>query len=122
MIDRPKVIYVDDEEINLMLFREMFKNDFQIHTTTSPPDAIAYLKANRVDFILTDQLMPEMTGVEFLKELDADKTASSSKRVMISGYTQEGDIKEALENHLIDRFVPKPFTYNGLKEIIQAIT
>ena len=121
MEDKPKVIYVDDEEINLMLFREMFKNDFQIHTTSSPPDAILYLKSNFVDFILTDQLMPEMTGVEFLKELEAENTAADSKRVMISGYTQEGAIKEAIENKLIDRFVSKPFTYDGIKQIMSEI-
>lgn len=121
MEDRPKVIYVDDEEINLMLFREMFKNDFQIHTTSSPPDAIVYLKSNNVDFILTDQLMPEMTGVEFLRKLEADNTASNSKRVMISGYSQEGVIKEAIENKLIDKFVSKPFTYDDIKQIINEI-
>lgn len=111
---KPNLIYLDDEEINLMFFREMFKNDFEIYTTTSPFDAIDYLKEHNVRFVLTDQLMPEMTGVEFLKELREKETATESKKVMISGYAKEGEISEAIETKLIDEFVSKPWSYDGI--------
>ena len=111
---KPSLIYLDDEEINLMFFREMFKNDFEIFTTSSPFDAIAYLKENEVTFVLTDQLMPEMTGVEFLKELRKENMAADSKKVMISGYAKEGEVGEAIETKLIDEFVSKPWSYEGV--------
>ena len=48
--ERLSLIYLDDEEINLILFKEMFKRDFDIYTTTSPHEAIDYVSKNEVDF------------------------------------------------------------------------
>ena len=119
--ERLSLIYLDDEEINLILFKEMFKKDFDIYTTTSPHEAIDYVSRNEVDFVLTDQLMPVMTGVEFLKELDGIQVPSNPKRIIISGYTKEGEVNEALEKKLIDRFVSKPWSYDKLKDLLLTI-
>lgn len=115
---KPSLIYLDDEEINLILFREMFKRDFEIFTTTSPHDAIDYVKNNELDYILTDQLMPIMTGVEFLKSLREEGVSADTMKVIISGFTQEGEVDEALETKLIDSFVSKPWSYQSLKELL----
>ncbi|MEQ9467450.1 MAG: response regulator [Ekhidna sp.] len=118
---KPAVIYLDDEEINLLLFREMFKKDFEVFTTTYPEEALEYLKSHDVEFVFTDQRMPIMTGVAFLKELEEMKITTSPKKVMISGYAAEGEVSEALERNLIDRFVDKPWTYEGIKNVISTI-
>ena len=119
--EKLSLIYLDDEEINLILFKEMFKKDFQIFTTTSPHEAIEYVSNNAIDFVLTDQLMPVMTGVEFLKELEEKEVPSNPKRIIISGYTKEGEVNEALEKKLIDRFVSKPWSYDKLKDLLLTI-
>lgn len=119
--NKPLVIYLDDEEINLLLFKEMFKKDFDVFTTTYPEEALEYLKSNDVDYVFTDQRMPIMTGVEFLRELEDMEGVAAPKKVMISGYAAEGEVSEAIEQNLIDRFVDKPWTYQGLKEVISAI-
>lgn len=119
--NKPAVIYLDDEEINLLLFKEMFKKDFDVFTTTYPEEALEYLKNHDVEFVFTDQRMPIMTGVEFLRELEDMKITTAPKKVMISGYAAEGEVSEAIEQNLIDRFVDKPWTYHGLKELISAI-
>ena len=116
---KPTLIYIDDEDINLMLFREMFKKDFDIWTTTSGVEALDYLKGKPTDFVVTDQLMPVMTGVQFLKKLREDlPDFAPKKKVMISGYTKEGEVSEALDNNLIDHFVTKPWKYEKLKELL----
>ncbi|MEM6641899.1 MAG: response regulator [Bacteroidota bacterium] len=115
------LIYLDDEEINLILFKEMFKKDFDIHTTTSPHDAIDYVINNDLDFILTDQLMPVMTGVEFLRELQTKEYPSNPKKIIISGYTKEGEVSEAIEQQMIDKFVSKPWSYDKLKDLLLTI-
>lgn len=119
--ERLSLIYLDDEEINLILFKEMFKRDFDIHTTTNPHEAIEYVRNNDVDFVLTDQLMPVMTGVEFLRELEGIQVPSNPKKIIISGYTREGEVNEALERKLIDRFVSKPWNYDKLKDLLLTI-
>ncbi|GAB4231245.1 MAG: hypothetical protein Tsb0034_03450 [Ekhidna sp.] len=120
--ERLSLIYLDDEEINLILFKEMFKKDFDIYTTTSPHEAIEYVTNHEIDFILTDQLMPVMTGVEFLRELEGIEFPSAgAKKIIISGYTKEGEVSEALERKLIDRFVSKPWSYDKLKDLLLTI-
>lgn len=115
---KPSLIYLDDEEINLILFKEMFKRDFDIFTTTNPDKAIDHVKQNHPNYVLTDQLMPIMTGVEFLKELRNQEISSDSMKVIISGFTQEGEVDEALETKLIDHFVSKPWSYQNLKDLL----
>lgn len=95
----------------------MFRKDFDIYTTTSATEALAYIQEHGVDLVVTDQLMPAMTGVEFLKLL-VESIEVPPKRVMVSGYTQEGEVTMALESNLLDTFVKKPWTYDGLKSIL----
>ncbi len=119
--EKLSLIYLDDEEINLILFKEMFKKDFDIYTTTSPHEAIDYVVNNEIDFILTDQLMPVMTGVEFLLELEEMEFPANPKKIIISGYTKEGEVSEAIERKLIDKFVSKPWSYDKLKDLLLTI-
>lgn len=120
MGEKPTLIYLDDEEINLILFKEMFKRDFEVFTTTSPEAAIEFVENNEVPYVLTDQMMPVMTGVQFLRELDQRQIRPVPKRVMISGYAKADEVSEAMEQQLIDRFVDKPWTYDFLKDAILA--
>lgn len=120
-VNKPAVIYLDDEEINLLLFKEMFKRDFEVFTTTYPEEALEYLRSHDVEFVFTDQRMPLMTGVEFLKELEGMQITAAPKKVMISGYAAEGEVSEAIEGNLIDRFIDKPWTYDGVKMAISTI-
>jgi CheY-like chemotaxis protein len=59
-----------------------------------------------------------MTGVEFLEELLNLKLDNLPKRIMTSGYSQEGEVNNAIEKGLLDIFISKPWTYDGLKEAI----
>lgn len=118
---KQRIIYLDDEEINLLLFKEMFKGDYDIYTTTSPDEAYRYLSANEVDYIFTDQMMPNKTGVEFLRDLASVEVKSEPKKVMVSGYTQEGEVSEALDQKLIDLFISKPWTYDYVKNQLSTI-
>lgn len=115
---KPSLLYLDDEEINLLLFKEMFKRDFEVFTTSSPHDAIDHVSSNPVDYILTDQLMPIMTGVQFLEKLTEIELPSDPMKIIISGFTQEGDVDRALKTNLIHHFVSKPWSYQNLKELL----
>lgn len=115
-----KLIYLDDEEINLMFFREMFKNDYSIYTTSSPDEALDYLSQNEVDYVLTDQLMPEMTGVEFLKALKEKEIAIDTPKIMVSGYAKAGEVKEAIESNLINKFISKPWSYESITTVLAS--
>ena len=119
---KPSVIYVDDEKINLFLFKEMFKNDYEIHTVESAVEALTYLKDHKVDLVVTDHMMPVMTGLDFLKKLQEKYPANYPKRVMLSGFIKENEVEKALQDHIMHRFVKKPWTYDKLKPILLEVT
>ncbi len=116
---KKKVVYVDDEPVNLMIFERMFQNDFDVKTFSTAKDALKYLKGNQVDLIATDQRMSGMTGVEFLGEVKKILPTSPPGRIMISGYSQDEYVQEAFDHYLLNDFVRKPWHYEALKEVME---
>lgn len=64
--DKISILYVDDEENNLISFKATFRLKYKVYTATSGAEAIEILEKNLIHVIITDQRMPNMTGVEFL--------------------------------------------------------
>ena len=69
MREKIRILYVDDEVRNVTSFKRSFRRVYDIDTATSAREGIELLKTNTYEIILTDQRMPEMTGVEFLTEI-----------------------------------------------------
>lgn len=112
------VLYVDDEELNLTVFRCTFRRDFNIITSLSPVKALEMLEQQKVDVIITDQKMPEMTGVQFLKVVNDRFPGVPPGRIIISGYSSNAEIDEAFSRYRLYRFITKPWNGDQLKKII----
>ena len=63
------LLYVDDEESNLRIFRMAFKRHYNVLTASGGDEAIQMLRENDIQCIITDQKMPEMTGTELLEKV-----------------------------------------------------
>ncbi len=103
------ILYVDDEESNLRIFRRAFKRDYLLFTALSGEEAIQILEENasQIQLIITDQKMPQMTGVEFLEAIlpkHEDKI-----RMILTGYSDISDIMHALNHCGIFRYMVKPW-------------
>ena len=113
-----KILYVDDEESNLRIFKDTFRRDFEVQIAISAFKALEILEQGLVDVVITDQRMPEMTGVELLGEINKRFSDIPPNRLIISGYSEDNDIKKAFEEYRLSKFIPKPWNYEELKEII----
>ncbi len=118
MKTRYKILYVDDEISNLRIFKDTFRRDFEIITVSSAFEALELLQHTQVDVVITDQRMPEMTGVELLKEITERYDDIPPNRLIISGYSKPEDIQEAFDNYKLSKFIQKPWKYDELKQII----
>lgn len=119
MTDRKyTVLYIDDEESNLRIFKNTFRRDFNVYLANSAELALKMLKENKVDVLITDQRMPKMTGVELLKEVKKQYPDIPPNRLMVSGYAAPGDIDDAFNKYDLYRFISKPWNEEELKEII----
>ena len=115
MTEKVKILYVDDEEINLRIFKDAFRRDFEIFLAISGYEALEILEKTTVDVIITDQRMP---GMKLLKEIYSRFPQIPPERLILSGYAKNEDIADAFKNYKLSRFIQKPWNYNELKEII----
>lgn len=105
---RGTLLLVDDEENILSSLRRLLRRDgYTILTATGGQAALELLASNPVDVIISDQRMPGMTGVEFLrkaKDMDPD-----SVRLMLSGYSDLQSVTDAINEGAIYKFLSKPW-------------
>ncbi len=111
------VLYVDDEENNLVSFKATFRLKYKVYTAISGTEAIEIVKKNPIDIIITDQRMPEMTGVEFLEEII--KINPEPMRILLTGYTDMGAVVDAVNKGKIFHYLNKPWSEAELDETIQ---
>jgi two-component system, chemotaxis family, chemotaxis protein CheY len=79
--------------------------------------ALSVLKSDNIDFIISDWIMPEMTGIEFLKACKADEVIKNIPFVMVTAEAQKDSVLEAIKAG-VDNYIVKPFTPEKLKDVI----
>lgn len=116
--DLPRVLYVDDEAINLELLQLTFMNEFQIVTAKSADAGLKLLELNpEIHVIISDLKMPVMNGLDFIKEV---KSRSPEKICMLlTGYLESEVILEGFNKELIFRYLMKPWDKRELEETIR---
>ncbi len=64
--EKINILYVDDEPANLRSFKSVFRREFNIKIAESAVEAKEILQEHTFHIIITDQIMPHTTGIEFL--------------------------------------------------------
>lgn len=112
------ILYIDDEQSNLRVFKNTFRRDFTIYLASSAANGIEVLKENKIDVIITDQRMPGKTGLELLRELHEMFPHIPPHRLMVSGYAAPADIDSAFREYGLFQFISKPWEADSLKQVI----
>lgn len=112
-MEKTKILYLDDEENNLIAFKALFRREFDVFTTTSPQEAVAYLNDHEVAIILSDQKMPGLSGVEFFELTLAD--FPNAVRIIVTGYADIEAVIDAINRGQVYRYVAKPWNENDLR-------
>jgi two-component system, response regulator, stage 0 sporulation protein F len=119
MEKRIKILYVDDEPINLLLFKCMFENKYDIETAESGMkglEILNHIPAIRV--VISDMRMPQMDGIQFISK--AKVLHPEIYFYMLSGYDITSDIQASLSNGLILKYFQKPFKMEEIDFTIEA--
>lgn len=111
------VLYVDDEENNLVSFKATFRIKYKVLTAISGDEAMEILSKNKVEIIVTDQRMPNMTGVEFLERVLVKYP--ETMRILLTGYTDTAAVIDAINKGKIFHYLTKPWDENELDMTIQ---
>jgi len=67
--NRFQILYVDDEEHNLISFAATFRKEYKVYTATTGEEGLRMMRENDIKLVITDQRMPEMTGIQFLEKI-----------------------------------------------------
>jgi response regulator RpfG family c-di-GMP phosphodiesterase len=118
MTDRKiQVLYVDDEENNLFSFKAAFRLKYKIFTAIGGQQAIEILGENpHIEVIITDQRMPNMTGVEFLESILHQYP--DPIRILLTGYADMGAVIDAVNKGKIYHYLSKPWNEEELDMVI----
>ncbi len=108
-----KVLFVDDEVNIQKLFIANFNNEFDIQTASNGKEGLELARRQEFDIVVSDQRMPLLTGIEFLKELRAINP--HQERIILTGYTEYDVVVRAINECGIYHFFTKPWDYNALK-------
>jgi len=111
------ILYVDDEENNLVSFKATFRLKYNVYTALSGQEALKILEEHTIHVIITDQRMPNMTGVEFLEHV-LDKHIDPV-RILLTGYTDMSTLVEAVNKGQIFHYLTKPWSEEELEQTIE---
>ncbi len=113
----PTLLIVDDEEsVRNVLKRSLRKENYAVLTAAGPEEGLEVLKHNKVDLVISDHLMPKMTGLEFLK-LVHDRYPDVG-RIMLTGHADMETAIKAINEGEIYRFLQKPWDDVELKVVL----
>jgi len=118
MSDKLKLLYVDDEEMNLLLFEKIFEKKYNIITAESGMLALELLLSHPdTVVVISDMKMPTMTGIQFIQK--AKNKFPNINFFILTGYDINDEIQEALESNMILNYFRKPFNFNEINSAIQ---
>lgn len=111
------ILLVDDEPEILFSLRGLLRRDFEIHTAESGTEAIEVLKQHPIHVIMTDQRMPDMTGVQLLHRVADDYPQAI--RIVFTGYADIKAVIDAVNEGHIYRYITKPWDPDELLSVLR---
>ena len=116
MVEPFSILYLDDEEDNLVSFQAVFRRFYRVHLADNAADALEILARNDIDLVISDQRMPRQTGVEFLEQVH--RLFPDTVRMILTGYSDMQAIIDAINKGKIYHYITKPWKFEELRVIL----
>ncbi len=107
------ILYIDDEEDNLTVFNAAFRRDYEVHLAISGYKGLEIMKKHNIHLVITDQRMPEMTGIEFLENIIP--LYPDCIRMVLTGFSDVEAIIQAINKGRVYRYITKPWNKEEFK-------
>ncbi len=118
-MDQKTVLIIEDEEDAAELFAEMMRvSGFRVVTTVKSAPAIAMMMAEKPDIVLLDIMMPEISGIDILRQMRRDPDLAKIPVIVITAKSMPTDIKNGMEAGA-STYLTKPVGYLELKEAVE---
>ena len=116
-LQKSSILYLDDEETCLDVFRQMFGDEYDVLTVSTLAGARDALKQKRFNIVISDQHMPETDGLTFLREVAS--AHPETYRMMLTGSIGVGEVIREVGAGIIHLFVAKPWTESNMRQALE---
>lgn len=116
---KPSLLVVDDEPLNRTLLRRLLQSDYDISEAEDGDEALAFLaseEGSTVQIVLSDHLMPGMSGVELAAIIQERRPELAT--LLLTGNDQDREVLDAEESGLVAAVLPKPWRTSVLRALI----
>jgi signal transduction histidine kinase len=114
---RHTVLVVDDEPDVIQSVKDLLRLEYNVLGATRASEAMRLLAENEVHVVMTDQRMPEMTGVEFLHRICDEYP--DAVRLLFTGYADLPAVIDAINRGSVYRYITKPWDPEELQLVIR---
>jgi two-component system cell cycle sensor histidine kinase/response regulator CckA len=115
---KQRVLLVDDEPQILLALEDLLCEEYTVLTSSTPKHALELVRLDpELAVVVTDQRMPDMTGDEFLSQIDAQ---SHVERIMVSGFADLPAVLRAFNDGKVFAYVTKPWDEADLRHKVHA--
>jgi signal transduction histidine kinase len=111
------LLVVDDEPDLVQSVQDLLRFDFRVLGATRATEGLELLKREQIDIVMTDQRMPEMTGVEFLKILR--ENYPDTTRLLFTAYADIDAVTDAINEGNVYRYISKPWEPHELRQVLR---
>ena len=111
------LLVVDDEPDLVQSVQDLLRFDFKVLGATRAADGLRIMEREPVHIVMTDQRMPEMSGVEFLKVLR--ESYPDTTRLLFTGYADIKAVTDAINQGNVYRYISKPWEPHELREVLR---
>lgn len=119
-MDKPKILYVDDEPVNLMLFEVILEKKYKVITANNGNEGLDIMsKDDEIKVVMSDMKMPVMNGLEFITK--AKKILPEIHYYILTGFDITEEIKEAIGKGDVRKYFRKPINMNEISVEIETV-
>lgn len=113
------IMIVDDEEMVLTSLSSflMLETDYEVVTFTRASEALDHIKDNEIDLVISDFLMPEMDGLQFLSKVRDMRP--EVPRIILTGYADKENAIKAINEVGLYQYIEKPWNNDDIRLIIR---
>jgi len=116
-MDRHTILVVDDEPDVVKSVRDLLRLDYRVLGAKRASEAVEMLRQDEVHVVMTDQRMPEMTGVQFLNKVRGEYPEAI--RLLFTGYADIRAVVDAINQGNVYRYITKPWDPDELQSVIR---
>jgi DNA-binding response OmpR family regulator len=115
------VLIIEDEEDAADMFAEMMRvSGYRVLKTSSSTPALTMMAAEKPDVVILDIMMPEISGLDILRQMRKDPELVNIPVVVVSAKSMPADIKHGMEAGA-SMYLTKPVGFTELKEAIERV-